>query len=149
MEGIRQIQAQIGDKTGSIACSKPSNAPMRPTVTLATQIRKRLVQLAISRRETLADLELLAFSKALEIYPEAAIDRVFDRLMLSEREEYEPKIPELGSLIAMVKTEVRKDNPWTPCGKCNSGMIVRDDGVTRVAERCECWLAWKRASEPA
>lgn len=92
----------------------------------------------------MGELELRLYSKALAEFPQECVETVIGRLMREERGEYESKIPALGDMLAMVRTEVRKLNPWVPCGECSSGMrIVERDGG-RFAERCECWLEWKR-----
>ena len=92
----------------------------------------------------MGDGELLLYSKALEQFPDSAIASVVHRLSVTPRGEYEPKIPELPDLIAMVQSEARKANPWVPCGNCGDGghVIEQRDG-RNYAVRCECWKAWK------
>jgi hypothetical protein len=50
---------------------------------------------------------------------------------------------ELEALVKKEKQEAREANPYVPCGRCVSGMILefRNDG--RFAVRCACWTAWK------
>jgi hypothetical protein len=64
--------------------------------------------------------------------------------MLKKREEYEAKIPALGDLIDMVKTEVRKKNPYVSCGVCSNGWKILEHDGGSGAVRCECWLEWKK-----
>lgn len=97
----------------------------------------------------MADAELLLYSKGLEEFPDAAIGAVIEHLMLTPRGEYEPTIPALADLREMVRLQVRKDNAWTPCGRCNSGHVVVEREGHTVAVRCECWISWKKRSQSA
>src|ERR1700731_1830816 len=105
-------------KPGPIALSTPSGEPTR-----RMQIRRWLAALGIARKEVMGEGELLVYSKGLEGFSDGPITRVINRLSTSPREEYEPKIPELGDFRAMVRSEAWKDNPYVPCGHCCSGMI--------------------------
>jgi hypothetical protein len=84
------------------------------------------------------------YSKALEEFPDGAITAVLTRLAKSKREEYEPRIPELGNLIEMVRTEAHRADKPVNCDVCNNSRY-RIDGThgERKAVRCECWLDWK------
>lgn len=92
----------------------------------------------------MGETELRVFSKALEGLPLVALGRVVKRLSTTPRGEFEPKIPELGHLIEMVRVEERRANRIRDCDTCaNSRMkIVETEGV-RQATRCKCWLDWK------
>jgi hypothetical protein len=84
------------------------------------------------------------YSKALEDFPDESIRLVLTRLTKSKREEYEPRIPELGDLIEMVRTETNRVDRPVDCNVCgnNRFLIVEIQGE-RSAVRCQCWLDWK------
>jgi hypothetical protein len=139
VEAIREIQLHTEDRIASIQRSNLSEELTRPT-----QIRKWLVALAMARGAAMGDMELLMYSKALEEFPDGCISAVLGQLSLAMRGEYEPRIPELGDLLHLVRSEVRKLSRWAPCGSCSSEMrsVERDD--KRFAERCGCWMEWIR-----
>ena len=88
------------------------------------------------------------YSKALEEFPDGAITLVLTRLAKSKREEYEPRIPELGDLIDMVRTEARRMDRPHDCEVCdNSRLVVVEEGGERVAKRCQCFIEWKERRE--
>jgi len=140
---IRQIRTQVEGQRLAIEPSTHSEERVQAT---QVQIMTWLTALGSTRREPMGAPELQLYSKALDNFPLACTERVIYRLMESERDEYESKIPALGELLAMVRSEVRKLNSRTPCGECSNGMrIVRRNGM-QFAERCECWLEWQRRS---
>jgi hypothetical protein len=112
------------------------------------QIRKWLTGMGMARGEEMGDLALLGYSKALEVYPDECISAVLGRLSTSKRAEYESKIPELGGLLDMVRSELRRRHPWVACGCCSNGWVLTAVGCDRVASRCQCWKDW-RSSAPA
>jgi hypothetical protein len=90
------------------------------------------------------EVRLQSYSKALEEFPDAAIDAVLDGLARARREEYEPRVPEKGELLDRVRKEARRRDRPKDCGICeNRRMIIMEEGG--MAKRCECWLEWKRA----
>ena len=100
-----------------------------------------LTALGMARRQALEPIELQLYSKALEEFPIAAISLVLTRLAKTERLEFEPRIPELGNLIAMVRSEAQRANQIGDCGLCgNSRMRIVDTDGVRCATRCQCWL---------
>jgi hypothetical protein len=142
VEAIRQIDLEVstGGRNESTALSKRSGEPTR-----RMQIRKWLVTLGMARREAMGDAELLLYSKALERFADAPIQRVIERLSLSPRSEFESKIPELGDLVKMVRTEaLRADRPRN-CAVCaNSRWVIAKQGGEPVAKRCQCLIEWKQ-----
>lgn len=85
------------------------------------------------------------YSKALEEFPDEAIALVLTRLAKSKREEYEPRIPELGDLIEMVRTEARRANRPIGCEVCNNlRWLGGEERGRRVAKRCQCYIDWKK-----
>jgi hypothetical protein len=49
----------------------------------------------------------------------------------------------LEDLLKAEKAKAREANPYIPCGRCTSGMVIVEKHHGRFAERCTCWLAWK------
>lgn len=49
----------------------------------------------------------------------------------------------LEEMVKQEKLQERKDNPFIPCGRCSSGMVISERDGRRFASRCHCWLAWK------
>jgi len=54
----------------------------------------------------------------------------------------------LEELMKKEREEEREANPWHQCGRCSSGMVIVEREGGRTAERCQCWINWKRG-EPA
>ncbi len=98
----------------------------------------------------MGDGELLLYSRGLEAHSLPALMRVIGRMSTTKREEYEPKIPELGELIEMVRLEARKDNPIGDCEVCSNNriVVVERDG-NRFAKDCECRVEWRRRQSMA
>ncbi|WP_158789033.1 hypothetical protein [Granulicella sp. L46] len=87
----------------------------------------------------LEGVELLMYSKALEEFPDEAIALVLTRLAKSKRGEYEPRIPELGDLIDMVRKEARRMDRPHDCVICgNSRQVVVELGGERWVKPCQC-----------
>jgi hypothetical protein len=53
----------------------------------------------------------------------------------------------LEDLVKKEKAKAREANPYKPCGRCTSGMIIEERNHGRFAVRCNCWIAW-RAGTP-
>jgi hypothetical protein len=104
-----------------------------------------LTALGMARRQVLEGVELMMYSKALEEFPDEAIALVLTRLAKSKRGGYEPRIPELGDLIDMVRKEARLMNPPPDCEVCNNRRVVMAEGGG--AKRCKCLIEWKARVE--
>jgi hypothetical protein len=103
-----------------------------------------LTGLGMARRQAMDEVELRIYSLALAEFPDAAISSVLMRLATTKREEYEPRIPELGDLIAMVRMEARRQDKPCDCEVCGNSRWVpaMQDGKT-MARRCQCFIDWK------
>jgi hypothetical protein len=54
----------------------------------------------------------------------------------------------LEELVKKEKAKAREENPYKPCSRCSSGMVMTLRNGVDYAVRCQCWLAWK-AGVPA
>ena len=143
MEPIRDIRQEMGLVRSPHALSQHANRQERQSQTVDL-----LTALGMARRQVLEGVELMMYSKALEEFPDGAITLVLTRLPKSKREEYEPRIPELGDLIDMVRTEARRMDRPHDCEVCdNSRLVVVEEGGERVAKRCQCFIEWKERRE--
>lgn len=97
----------------------------------------------------MGDAELLLYSRGLEQCSVPALMRVIGRLSTTRRQDFEPKIPELGDLIEMVRLEARKDNLIGDCAVCNNSrfVMIERDGK-RLAKDCDCRIAWRHRQQP-
>jgi hypothetical protein len=140
MQQIREISTLTEDRSERTALSTRTEEQKR------SQILQQLVCLQMGRKEAMGERELVLYARGLERFSIAALKRVVGHLCTTKRAEYEPKIPELGDLIDMVRVEARKDNPIAPCNLCNGSrwVIGEREGGDQFAKRCECWIRWKQ-----
>lgn len=91
---------------------------------------------------------LAHYAGALMGFSREAIEGACYELEREEVEPYKPRFPELGVMIARCRLQQMKITPhvWIPCDKCEGMGWDLESVRQRRAERCECWLAWKRSS---
>lgn len=143
MEPIQDIRQEMGLVRSPHALSQHANRQERQSQTVDL-----LTALGMARRQALEGVELMMYSKALEEFPDEAITLVLRRLAVKGRDEFEPRIPELGHLIEMVRTEARRMDRPRDCEVCdNSRLVVVEEGEERVAKRCQCFIEWKERRE--
>jgi hypothetical protein len=117
---------------------------LRPESSRKIGLMKKLASICLDRGEGMDDIRLESYSKALEQFPDVAIDAAFARLAETRRGEFEPRIPEKGDLIDQVRSEARKRDKPRDCEVCFNGrrVIVEVDG-RREARWCQCYMDWK------
>jgi hypothetical protein len=110
-----------------------------------------LAKMSLNRGEGLDAVRLESYSKALaeEFGDDADVLAVLNQIGRTERDEYEPIIPPLATLLRAVRefkaAKAREANPYVPCGQCCSGMVIVERDGGSVAERCQCWMSWKES----
>jgi hypothetical protein len=88
------------------------------------------------------DLERLAVKYGID-----RLEWVLRDLRIKPGQKFFPHPSEVSeALEEMVKREqqqAREANPYVPCDRCCSGMVIVERDGVRFAERCQCWTEWK------
>lgn len=94
--------SKIGDPTGLTHRSKHCDA--LASTSRIDFLKRALAKFAVVRGDVMGPELLDSYSKALSEFPDDADTlAVLERLAKSPRAEFEPKIPEMGNLLGMIR----------------------------------------------
>lgn len=109
--------------------------------------------LAEARQAAINEQTIRVYDRRLQGFDLVDVQAAVTQLMETPRREGESALPDLPSLVKVVKAAERKRlNHWEKCANCLSGMdgwvsVAYPDG-RRAMRRCHCWLAWKAKLAP-
>lgn len=111
-----------------------------------------LLELAEARGESLSEVRMRVYLQGLAEYDVRDVAAAARQIGREQRGEYEPKFPELGTLIGRTKlarAERIRPPKWEPCGECLNGFVIVERDGHRAARDCRCKVAWRAARDAA
>lgn len=151
MEAISKVATQSGAAITSRRSATRLNAEeLKFLLTLLEQTADRYPHqdLSIAMEGYLHDFEVLAIRYSLRL-----VMKSLGELRVRPGQRFFPQPSEVAEVIEEImakdKAQFLKDHPWHPCSRCDNGYVVVERDGRNVAERCQCWLNWRRSADAA